>query len=208
MNIAKFEEILEKNAPSTDLVLNALMAWAGYLKECPKEHLEQVYKEVVTWMVYGLHINCNLGTMEDEVAIVSKDFFHEQMAELFRGCVSEDKPVPVDCTLAKSIIEADKEIYNRFISLMGLMTDLKKSLPPVERHLALVHAQKKWNLISSYFKRYMKAISRHFDESLKKELEDRAWILYCDETEGDVDVSGHWEELSPQTQSIYVLKVC
>jgi len=42
---------------------------------------------------------------------------------------------------------------------------------------------------------------------MQKEIEKKAWELYCKETAGDMDVKDFWSELRPDIQKIYINKV-
>lgn len=37
-------------------------------------------------------------------------------------------------------------------------------------------------------------------------IEDQAWLLYCEDTAGDMDVRDYWEQLPEHVQKIYLTK--
>ncbi len=37
-------------------------------------------------------------------------------------------------------------------------------------------------------------------------IEEQAWLLYCEDTAGDMDVRDYWEQLPERVQKIYLTK--
>ena len=44
------------------------------------------------------------------------------------------------------------------------------------------------------------------DQAPSAALIERAWRMYCDDTQGSMDVRDHWFELSPAVQTLYIEK--
>lgn len=185
MNIAKFEDVLEKGGIDDDVVMSALGGWVGYLKDCPEEHLRNVYNEILVWLVYGLHINAEVHTVGDTVSMRAKQFFHEQMGEYLKLCADDANLSLLD--LSVGMVKADKDVYNRFTTLMKIMVDIKPTLEPVERHLALKYAQRRWNAMTRYFKAHMTAIAVYFDPELESRIDKAGVRIHNDKNDNKID---------------------